>query len=73
MSKTQYRVVCALNGSLRNRMGPQRVDALFQDLGNLSLNNSQIRRLLVDHDYLVNNRPPPDSAPPASAPERRQP
>ena len=63
----------AVSGSLRNRLGPQRVDALFQDLGNLSLSNSQIRQLLVDHGYLVNNRPPPDSALPASAPDRRQP
>jgi hypothetical protein len=63
----------AVDGSLRNRIGPQRVDALFQDLGNLSLSNSQIRRLLVDHGYLVTNRPPPDSVLPASAPDRRQP
>jgi hypothetical protein len=62
-----------LNGSLRNRLGPQRVDALFQDLGNLSHSNSQIRRLLVDHGYLVNSQPPPNSALPASAPDSRQP
>jgi hypothetical protein len=63
----------AVNGSLRNRIGAQRVDALFQDLGNLSLSNSQIRQLLVDHGYVVNTRPPSDIVLPASAPDRKQP
>ena len=62
-----------VDGSLLNRFGPQKVDALFQDLANLSLSNNQIRQLLVDHGYTVNSKPPPASGLPASAPDRRQP
>ncbi len=62
-----------VNGSLRNRIGSQKVDAIIEDLANLSFTNSQIRQLLADHSIVVNNTAPLDRALPASAPNRRQP
>jgi hypothetical protein len=60
-----------IDGSLRRRLGSQKIDALFQDLANASLKNGAIRQWLLDQGIAVNHAPPSDARPPA--PEAAQP
>jgi hypothetical protein len=62
-----------INGGLRNRLGPQKIDALFQDLANASLKNSQIRQWLVEQGISVNYTPPSATGPPGSGASKAQP
>ncbi len=48
-----------LDGSLKNRLGPQNVDALLQDLANASLKNRELRQWLVEHGINVTYKTPP--------------
>jgi len=55
-----------MDGSLSSRLGSQRIDALFQDLENASLNNNPLRQLLRAEGVAVNSTPPPETNSPAS-------
>ena len=48
-----------MEGSLQNRLGPQKIDALFQDLANASLKNRQVRQWLAEHGINVSYKTPP--------------
>jgi hypothetical protein len=54
-----------INGGFRNRLGAQKIDALFRDLADVSLKNSRIRQWLVEEGITVNNTTPLDANPPA--------
>ena len=62
-----------MDESLRNRLGPQRIEALFEDLANASLKDSQIRQLLEAQGVAVNRPPPSDASPPAAGAAKPQP
>jgi hypothetical protein len=54
-----------MDGSLRNRLGPQKVDALFQDLLNTSQKNSRVREWLATQGVTVKDALPPGTNSPA--------
>jgi hypothetical protein len=62
-----------LDGSLRIRLGPQKVDALFQDLLNTAQRNTQVRQWLALQGVTVNEPLPPGTNPPAPGAGRTQP
>jgi hypothetical protein len=62
-----------IDGSLGHRLGPQRIDALFQDLANTALKNSQFQQWLQGQGFAVNPPPPTDAGPPAPGASNPQP
>jgi hypothetical protein len=62
-----------VDGGIRSRLGPQKIDALLQDLANASLKNSQIRQWLLAQGIAVNSAPPPEGGPSAAGPTKPQP
>jgi hypothetical protein len=48
-----------MEGSLQNRLGPQKIDALFQELANASLKNRQLRQWLGEHGISVTYKTAP--------------
>jgi hypothetical protein len=62
-----------INGSLRNRLGPQKADALFQDLLSAAQQNSQMRQWLAMQGITVNDVPPTGTNSPAPVAGKPQP
>ena len=62
-----------MDGSLRNRLGSQKIDALLRVLANASVKNGQIRQWLVAQGVTVNYAPLSDTNPPASDAKKTQP